>query len=342
MKDSSIAPFVAGSLAICSSVALNAQNPGAVEQAQQNNLRRQTQQSLLEPFGGAETAPELFPGENADVGPQSILKIKPRRRYVDLLADWQYFYTSNTYLQERGNGSSPVETGLMVSTIQLALAPDPYPLFGKPFSPRIGFRHQWYNYGLEDSSRILPRLDFDAQTVFTDLRYNVSKTWRVEAGLDWNRLLTHWPSSSDYTEFYREWAPRWGVTKWFPVNDKIFVNASYQGIYHFANSDPPINTSSRASNDRLDNILTVSYIHAFGQHFVAQPFYRFMVTEYTHAQRSRTDQLHTLGFQAGWFFNDKLSVRAFISWDAKESSDPIQPDYRKLDVGGGINFNYRF
>ena len=49
-----------------------------------------------------EIAPELFEGELEDVGQQNILKVKRRKRRFDVQIDSQFFYTSNTGLEEDG------------------------------------------------------------------------------------------------------------------------------------------------------------------------------------------------------------------------------------------------
>ena len=43
-----------------------------------------------------------------------------------------------------------------------------------------------------------------------------------------------------------------------------------------------------------------------------------------------------------WFFNPRCQVRAFATYDVKESDDPGVADYRKIDSGGGLSLNYQF
>src|SRR4051794_17690526 len=42
-----------------------------------------------------ESAPELYPGENEDVGSQRILRLKPRRTNWEAVVDSQYIWSDN-------------------------------------------------------------------------------------------------------------------------------------------------------------------------------------------------------------------------------------------------------
>ena len=97
------------------------------------------------------------------------------------------------FLQEAGNGTHLADARLWVNTIHAALAPTPCAVGPGLLAPRVGYRHQWFNYSVEDPGRIangsrLIDFDFEAQTVFADLRYRVGGNWIFEAGLDWSRL----------------------------------------------------------------------------------------------------------------------------------------------------------
>jgi hypothetical protein len=74
--------------------------PAAVQQFQNNQLS-QPQQTILTNLTVGHAAPELYQGENADVGPQRILRLNPRPLYFGVLLDSQGFYTDNAnYAQD--------------------------------------------------------------------------------------------------------------------------------------------------------------------------------------------------------------------------------------------------
>src|SRR3954467_3099221 len=82
--------------------------PPAVQQ-QQNTTKIQQQQQRILQYETGQTAPELYPGESEDIGPQRLLKLKPRHEWFEGLVDSQFFYTSNGRLSE-----NPEETTILV------------------------------------------------------------------------------------------------------------------------------------------------------------------------------------------------------------------------------------
>src|SRR4051812_17872662 len=130
-------------LALFGSAALAYAQPIPVQQFNEQQQRRQLQEPIKS-IAVSTNAPELYPGENEDVGPQSILKLNPRHTLFDVSLDSQYAWTDNNRLAENGK----ISTAYAINTVQAALAPSAYPLGGGQFAPRIGVRSQWYNYGL--------------------------------------------------------------------------------------------------------------------------------------------------------------------------------------------------
>jgi len=293
-----------------------------------------------------EPAPELYPGESTDVGPQSILKSKPRKTYVEAMADAQYFYTDNMFLNEQGRQGADV----LVSTAQIALAPTPYDLGSGKLAPRLGYRHQWYDFGLASSTRLtvfdfqtqtfrsarLNEFDFNAQTLFTDARWT-RENWTVEAGLDFTRLM----DTSHYEQFYREFVPRWRVQRFFPLNETMAFSVGYEGDYRFADTDLPPASFNQDFNSRTDHSLLVAYTQALCKHAVVQPYYRFKYTHFT-AGENRHDYLNSFGLALYCFFTPQISVRAYAGYDIMSTSSNLVPDYKKLDAGGGVNLTIRF
>lgn len=314
----------------------HAQVPQAIEQTESLKRRSQSQE-MLDKYQQMEAAPELFKGELTDVGPQSILKLKQRKTYFEAVLDSQFFFTSNMLLQEDGPGVNLTDTTVFVNTAQVALAPRPYQVGKGLLAPRLGFRHQWFNYGLGDVPRV-NAFDFDVQTVFTDLRYRFAGNWVAEVGFDALRLLNHTPAYSTYDEFYRELVTRWGLQWQHAFTETRVFAAGYEGAWHFSNTP---GNPQRNLNDRGDHSLLLAYTHALTPQFVLQPYYRFQYTMYS-AVPSRNDFLHTTGISLNYYFNRWLAARVFYAYDHKDSDDPLVADYRKHDGGLGVNVTFRF
>ena len=84
-----------------------------------------------------------------------------------------------------------------------------------------------------------------------------------------------------------------------------------------------------------------AYTHTFGPHLSVQPYYRLLLTRYG-SQSARFDYLHSFGLSAYLPLCANASLRAFVSYEIKDSDAPAIPDYRKLDAGGGLNLSVRF
>jgi hypothetical protein len=325
------------SLAIAS-----AQNPNAYQQAQQYNQTQDNTQLRLNPnsvYNNGSTAPELYPGESTDVGPQFIVKSKPIRKWFEASADTQYFYTSNAFLDDQHKK----DTGLLVSTAQLSLSPTPFQVWGDDLvAPRLGFRQQWYNYGLDTTANQLNNIDFDVQTVFTDVRYRFLKSWVATVGFEWNRLLSHEPPTADYSEFYKDYSPTWGLEHQFTISDTMSFSIGYQGYYHFSSVDEVPGISPGNVNDRLDESLRFMFTQEVIPYLYFQPFYRFQYTYYTHFGSNRDDYLHTIGATLTYMVNEWFSARTFVTYDIKGSDNSLVPTYHNLNAGIGISGSISF
>ena len=321
------------------------QVPGAVRQSEAVQQRRQIEQSARS-YEGGESAPELYPGESTDVGPQTIIKFKPRKTYFEAMADVQYFHTDNMFLTQHDKQGADA----LVSTAQFALAPASYELGGGRFAPRLGYRHEWFNFGLASEKRIqafdfqtqtfkqvrLHEFDFNAQTVFIDGRW-MRDNWIVEAGFNYQRLLT-WPH---FDQFYRESVPRWGARRLFPLDETKAFTIGYEGDYRFTGTSRPAPSFSDDFNDRTDHSLFVTYTQSLCQPATVQPYYRFQYTRFTKGE-SRNDYLHSFGVALYCSFTRQISLRAFVGYDILDTTSVMVPDYKKLDAGGGLNLTIRF
>ena len=317
----------------------------AIQQVDSVQQRRQLDQSALDQ-NETSAAPELFAGETSDVGPQSVVKRAPRKSLFEASADVQFFHTDNMFLADSGKQSTEV----LVSTVQFALAPTPYLLGDGQFSPRIGYRHQWFNYGLASDKSIdvfdfntatfrtakLSEFDFNVQTLFADARWQRGN-WIFGTGFDYQRLL----DSDGYDQFYRESVPRWEVRRIFRLCDSSALGIAYEGDYRFTDSDfPPLGADSDF-NDRTDHSLVVNYSYALCAHAVVQPYYRFQYTRYTSGE-NRNDYLNTFGLALHCPVNRNIAFRAFVGYDILRTDSQIAQDYNKLDVGGGVSLIVRF
>ena len=307
---------------------LAAQNPGAMDQVNSVQQRRQLDASTH--FKEGDSAPDIYPGESSDTGPQSVLLIKPRRTLVEGVLDSQYFYTDNAYLERDTHKPS----GVLVSTAQVALAPSPYDLFGGESTPRIGFRQQWYDF-LEYKTHTpdYNQADFNIQTIFADERW-ARGNWVFGVGFDFNRLLTQ----TTYRQFYEEYVPRWEVMRIFPLAEKHAASVSYQGYWHWSHA-PNLFQPHSNFYDRLDSELLATYNFTPCRFAVFQPYVSFKQTHFTTLPRE--DYVYSAGLAFYCMINDWVSVRPFISYDRKFSSTH-QDGYARFTGGGGVNLTVRF
>ena len=277
-------------------------------------------------------APELYPGESADVGPQYLLlQQMMRRSWVEGALDVQYYYTSNALLTERDK----IDTGLLVTTAWAAFAPTPFALGDGQLAIRAGYREQMFNYGLDSTANQLNNFDFDVATVFAGARWLWREEWVFALGAEYNRYLSH---EDDWNEFYTELLLAWGVERVFAFGERTQLSLGYAGGYHFTHTDPiPVSDV----NDRLDTIFTLTATQEIFPRLLLQPYYRFQVTHYTQSG-DRTDLFHTLGVSLSYLFTEWASVRVFTSWEVRNSDDDAVQDFQNLNAGGGVSFVMRF
>jgi len=338
MKTKTLIAFGAGLLAGVGIA--GAQTPGAINQVENVQLQQHLDQTAQQTFNEGASAPELYPGEDQDVGPQSVLRFKPRQPLFEAMADAQYFYTDNMFLDDQNK----ISTAVLVSTVEVALTPKPFDLAGGEVAPRLGYRHQWFDYGfdgktLPQTGTPLSDYDFNAQTCFADLQWSHGN-WKVGAGLDYTRLM----STSDYDQFYQEWLPHWVVQRVFPLNGKAAFSLGYEGNYHFsdsANALPPF--SQNDFDDRTDQMLAATYVQMLGKYAVIQPYYLFKYTYFTQSTTGSPNVcLNSFGLALYWILCPNCNVRAFVGYDIKNSDNSSVPEYHQFDAGGGVNIAFKF
>lgn len=337
----SVLRFTSVSLLLCAStLPATAQVNSAVGQVQLQDQRRDLEDTLKKAqqrtAAGSEIdiAPELFTGEIEDVGPQQILRQKRKKRWVDLRLDSQFFYSSNSDLTENGKGST-----IFVNSLALALGPEVVDVRGGELRPRVGYRHQFFNYSLIGNEPGPGVVDFDVQTLYGYLQYTTHKDWEFVGGLEYTRLVDHQPDYFSYNEFYNEFRPRFSVTKYHHLSENRFIGLNYQIAYH--ESESPRNFANPDDQDRLEQAFVLGYTHGINPQLVVQPFYRLLQAHYT-SNGDRDDFVHTFGVFSFYKLNDFFSLRAFFTYDLRESDLPIVSDYRKYDIGLALNFSRKF
>ena len=302
----------------------------ASQQIQRTDLKKQ----LLEQ-PAADAVPSLYKEESEDVGPQRVLKQgKPPKQWFEASMDVQYGYTSNMNL----TNDATTETSLMISTAQIAVAPEPFEVAGGQLTLKSGYRHQKFNYGLWSSNqRNLNDADFDVSSIFAQGRFQLNDNWGITGGLDYNRLLS--AATGRYDEFYSELVPNVTLERRFKVDEKSMLSLSLGGNYHATHVDPP----QGDANDRIDEVLMASYMRELVPNVVVQPFYRMQFTQYLrNPNHSRKDMIQTAGLAVSYSVNKWASVRTYVNFEQRDTSGPTAVDYRKLDTGLGVSLQARF
>ncbi len=323
--------------------AARAQLPNASQQIQsfeQHNQLEQSAQSLL-----VTNIPSLYESETSDVGPQSVVQIKPRRTWIEAYGDEQYFYTDNMFLADHNKQGADV----LVSTVQAALAPTPFQIGNGQLAPRVGYQQQWFNYDLarSDTAEVfnlntgtfqtvgLDTFDFNASTVFGDLTWR-QNNWVLTLGTDFRRLL----DSGSYAEFYREYVPRWSIMRELPLTKTTGLSLGYEGDYRATETQNPPTGFGENYNDRTDHSLVIVGSWQLCRYAVLQPFYQFEYSHYTVVRRD--DFLNSFGLTLYCPLTKNVALRAFVGYDDLNTDGFFAQDYQQLNAGGGLNLFIRF
>lgn len=322
--------FLAAAVVFAGLLSLRAQ-PVNVQQFQNIQQLRQSQQ----PLAGATTvtnAPELYPSENEDVGPQHILRLNPRPKYFDLLLDSQVFFTDNANFAQ---GAAVIGSAVFVNTVQASFMPADLKIGPGKLSPAAGFISQWYNY----ENNQLKSLDFNAQTAFVSARYSINN-WQFGAGGNYTRLL----DQASYNQTYQEWLPALSLQRLFPVGKKLLFALGNQADYRFT-TVPATTGTAPDSNDRFDDTVSLTANWQITPHLAFQPYARFQYSYYIHntlQNSDRNDYLSSAGLTLTYYFNQNLSLRGFYNANLKQSSDAFTPAYQEMNEGLGVALNFKF
>lgn len=305
--------------------------PSAIQQLQNDQLIRQFQAPPPSLSPGT-NAPPLYPGESYDVGPQHILRLKPRHDYFDVLLDSQAFFSDNASFAEKPQA---ISSWVFVNTLQAAFTPPVVALGSGKAMVALGLASQWYNYG----DNRMEGFDFNAETLFASGKYSLGK-WQLSAGLNLTRLV----NQENYDETYRELMPNLGVQRVLPINNRLFFTLSEVVDYHVTEV-PSVFGSRIDINNRLDDLASVTLTWQPTRHLLVQPFYRFQYSYYeydTSGNYSRNDYVQSFGVAAAYYFNTRVSVRAFFNYNRKQSSDPLTSTYLEMNGGIGATLDIKF
>lgn len=322
----------------------SAQNPAASQMA--DNLRLRPLATTLP----ADAAPEFYPGETSDVGPQSLLEMQrqQRRHWLRAFADEQLFYSDNIFLAH----DNPKSSDVLVSTVSAALAPDAFEVADGKLSPQVGYQHQWFNYGLLGNDELIvvdfnksilgqtnriSAFNFNVSTIFADTTF-AWHGWDFTVGVDYRRFL----DSSAYNEFYREVVPRWAAHYTFQFAENKSIMVGYEGDYRFTETQNPLPFNKSDYNDRTDHSFVLTGNWWLCSHAVVQPFYRLQYSSFSHIQNGRTDWLNTFGIGLALPFTKNVALRTFVSYEILDTDGFYAPSYKRLDLGGGLNLSVRF
>ena len=333
----------AGLLIVCGWVTAQAQLPGVLQQVDSVQQRQQLQRAA-DLMTVSNAAPEFYPGETSDVGPQTVVQY-PRHTHFEASMDEQYFYCDNVFLAHSARQSSDI----LVSTLNFAFTPTPVTFAGGTLSPRLGYQHQWFNYGLtgnqvdtifdyknnQPGEVAISHFDFNSAMPFADATWKRGD-WTATLGVDARWLL----DSTTYNEFYHEFVPNWSFGRTFHLCDKTSVYVGYQGDYRFTWSYHPPPTRNDEFNDRTDQGVLVVGTWWLCDHAALQPYYRFQYTCYSAVKRH--DRLHSVGVTLLMPVTPNIILRGFVGYDNMNTDGFFSQNYENLNAGAGLNLAVRF
>lgn len=309
------------------SFCLRAQTPTSTAIQQQQNFQQgASQQQLLASLKAGTNVPEMYSGEDADVGPQHILVPVPRRTYFEGKADSEYLWTDNALFSPAPKVSSTI----FINTISAAFVPEAYRVGNGRLAPAIGFASQWFNYGL--GGHDLSVLDFNSETFFAGARYLLPNHWSLYGEFDYDRFL----NQGNYSEFYHDFTPVAGAQRLFKLNDKAVFVADFKLDYHATWTAGGLASDSE---DRMDTAAAFSLNYQVTPQLVIQPYYRFQYTYYHVSDRN--DFLNNVGISAAYYFIPSLSLRVFVNEDAR-LSNIHSARYTATSIGADLAFAIRF
>ena len=353
-------------LSLCAPERAFSQTQGGVENAvrQAEGLRQQAEQrekaTSAAPAAESDGPPETYPGENADLGPQVLLKQKPKAKPLfEVSADTMFTWSSNA----KGETENPKQAGIVAETFSLAIAPEPIDLGPGKLGLRAGYRHLFWMYDIWKSSGSINAYNFEMSSGFLSSNFSFAENWNASLGLDYNRIMndgwvkgrpTEWTlprilDPSKWTESYTEWNPTWSLSRNIPVGEKAGVTLGYNGGYHFTRIDQndggiTSNAPRTWSLDHLDNGVSFIVNYPFRK-WIFQEGLRFTHSIYTQPQSAgghRMDRTISPSLTAIWSPTQRWSLRVSLGGEFKHSNNTDTPNYHKFEGSTGVTFTYKF
>jgi len=336
------------SAALLSGLFLAAALPAAAQQsaidtAQSTTVTQQLQKPLqpAAASGSQGDVPLLYEGEMEDTGTQYVLQPKPAIKYFQVLGDLQYYRSDNPTLAPGNKTASDIS----VLTIQASVSSPAADWFDGTAKGqfRAGLRFQDYWYGLfYGRDRIITGAPIKYSDFMTTSPY-VEATARGEnwygslglryAAYDNNNALTS-------GTFYQEWVPSGTLGYQWNISAQKTVQFQYDGDFR-KTSTQSAGLLPGGWNDRSDQALSLIYSDILNDHWVIQPSYRIMWSDYTNDNRHRNDVYNTLSFLVAYYFNETWSARAYTSYEWRSSSE-FGNNYSNWNLGVGLSFGASF
>ncbi len=252
-----------------------------VETQQQARMRNEN--ALAEPE--AQEAPS-----DPELGDINLVSRAPRPKMFTLATVQTLNYSSNAFLVRDG------EQGDFFWNGRLGAAFVPYAT--RNFTPTLSFSQDWFRY--DD----FPVLDFDAQTLVLDLKYDLNRddTWFVDGSYALARL-----SSPDTGEFYRYGFLNGSITHLIQLQTAP-INLWLTGGVYWRHGDP-------SPSDRISGYMSVSAAYNICEKVQASLFVRPEWQHYMHDPLgSREDFNVTLGASLTWQPHPDIAVAATASY----------------------------
>ncbi|HEY3762351.1 MAG TPA: hypothetical protein VGN23_11450 [Verrucomicrobiae bacterium] len=316
--------------------------PMATQEQQnfQQNMEVQKPEISLHP---GTNAPEIYEGENSDIGEQHMLRIIPRRTHFLVSLDSQYLYTDNALLSQHPYVSSTE----FVNTLVAAFAPVAYRVGPGRLAPQFGYMGQWYDYGLGGNSKLadgvtpISTIDFNVQSVFAGAKYYFPNNWIAFGQANYNWFFSQ-DNLGNGPMFYQEFVPGAGIEHLTQVGDDAVFVAAASGDWH---QSWQIN-HPRNQQNRADGLVSLSFAWQVMPKLIVQPYYRFQYSYYPMDSSTgpvRDDFLNSFGVSTAWFFTPDLSLRVFIDDNAMQiEGDNNAPEYHSWNTGVDLSYNFRF
>jgi hypothetical protein len=226
-----------------------------------------------------------------ELGEIKLVSRAPRPKMFTFSTSQTLNYSSNAFLVRDNEQSDYFWNGGVGASF--------VPYATRDFTPRLTFNQDWFRY--DDFSD----LDFDAQTLQLDLKYNLNHddTWYVNGSYALARL-----SSPDTGEFYRYGLLGGSITHVVQLRTAP-VTIGVTGGTYWRHGDP-------SPSDRVGAYLSVAAIYSICETVQLSGFSRPEMQHYTHepSRSSRDDFNLTLGATLSWQANQYVALAATASY----------------------------